>query len=393
MKQRISLFIFLLYASIVTAGAQNSPAIAPCADSLHVFRFVAANDMFYIPYKGNDRELARLTEMIEAYRDDILAGRLPVLVDGWCTSHPDRETNLRTAATRSNRVKSELICRKGLTEDNFVTKNHAEAYNAPDGKSYRDMVVVTLRVPAKTEATADREAAERAEGERLAAEQAERDRLAAEQIARERVEAERQAAEQAERERLAAEEAARRIQDEPRPSAPEKPYCVAVRTNVLYDAVLLPTIGVEWRVNPDWGVKLDGSLAWWGSSKDKVQKMWLLNPEVRRYLLRDRRFYVGASGSYGEYNIYKYPLGSLFSKDTGYQGSVWSAGLTAGYQLYLSRHFSVDFNLGLGYTRPEYDSYGLTDGVRVYKAKDQSKNFWGPTQAGISLVWTIGSNQ
>lgn len=390
MKQRISLFIFLLYAAVVTAGAQNSPATVPCADSLHVFRFVAANDMFYIPYKGNDRELARLTEMIEAYCDDILAGRLPVLVDGWCTSHPDRETNLRTAATRSNRVKSELICRKGLTEDNFVTQNHAEAYNAPDGKSYRDMVVVTLRIPAKTEATATREAAGRAEAERLAAEQAERDRLASKQAAREREEAQRLAAEQ---ERMAAEEAARRTQDEPKPAAPEKAYCVAVRTNLLYDAFLLPTLGVEWRVNRDWSVKLDGSLSWWGSNSDKVQKIWLLNPEVRWYLLRDRRFYVGASGSYGEYNIYKYPLGSLLSKDTGYQGTLWSAGVTVGYQLCLSRYFSVDFNLGLGYTRSKYDSFGMTDGVRVSKERDKSKNFFGPTQAGISLVWTFGNNK
>ena len=168
---------------------------------------------------------------------------------------------------------------------------------------------------------------------------------------------------------------------------------IDLRTNLLYDAFLLPTIGVEWRVSPDWGIKLDGSLAWWDGKSDKVQKVWLLNPELRRYLLRDRRFYMGASGSYGEYNFYKYLVGSLFSKNTGYQGTVWSAGLTVGYQLCLSHRFSVDFNLGLGYARSEYDSYGMTDGVRVYKAKNQSKNFFGPTQAGISLVWTIGSNK
>ena len=36
---------------------------------------------------------------------------------------------------------------------------------------------------------------------------------------------------------------------------------------------------------------------------------------------------------------------------------------------------------------------GITDGVRVYKERDRTKNFWGPTQAGISLVWTIGGNK
>lgn len=369
MKKRVPLLLLLLYAVIMTTGAQNSPATAPCKDSLHVFRFVAASDMFYIPYKGNDRELARLTKMIEAYRDDILARRIPIFVNGWCTSQPDRETNLRTAATRSNRVKSELILRATLKEDCFVTHNHADAY-----EGQKDIVTVVLRIPVKeTVSVQPKDTATEAETREAATPEA----------------SEKEPGKQPE------------AQQKPQEAVSELPvalptpetYCVAVRTNLLYDAMLLPTIGVEWRVSPDWGIKLDGSLAWWGGSKDKVQKIWLLNPEVRRYLLRNRRFYVGASGSYGEYNIYKYPLGSLFSKDTGYQGSVWNAGLTVGYQLYLSRHFSVDFNLGLGYTRSEYDSYGMTDGVRVYKAKDQSKNFWGPTQAGISLVWTIGSNQ
>ena len=168
-------------------------------------------------------------------------------------------------------------------------------------------------------------------------------------------------------------------------------YRFAVRTNVLYDAFLLPTLGVEWRVNRDLSVKLDGSLSWWGGNHGKVQKMWLVSPEVRWYLLAKKRFYAGVSGSYGEYNIHKYMLGGIVSKDTGYQGKLWNAGLTVGYQLYLSRDCSIDFNLGLGYTRSEYDSFGMTDGIRVYKERNRAKNLWGPTQAGISLVWTLGS--
>ena len=86
-------------------------------------------------------------------------------------------------------------------------------------------------------------------------------------------------------------------------------------------------------------------------------------------------------------------LGGIVLKDTGYQGTMWNAGLTVGYQLPLSRCFSIDFNLGLGYTRSEYDSFSITDGVRVYEESNQTKKFWGPTQAGISLVWTIGNNR
>lgn len=313
---------------------------------------------------------------------------MPVYVDGYCASLPTSKENLKTAFVRANRVKSELIQHKGLTEANFITANYARAYH-----NNKDIVVVTLRIPATKESDAarlERERREQAERERAA--QAERERIEREraQAEAERAEREKAAAEQLAREQAERAEQARRAAEQ---AVPAKPYCVAVRTNVLYDAMLLPTIGVEWRVNRDLGIKLDGSLAWWGDEKEKVQKMWMLNPEVRWYLLRDKRFYVGASGNYGQYNIYKYAVGSIVSKDTGYQGSMWGAGVTVGYQLYLSRHFSVDFNLGLGYTHFGYDTFGITDGVRVYKERDRSKNFWGPTQAGISLVWTIGGNK
>lgn len=176
-------------------------------------------------------------------------------------------------------------------------------------------------------------------------------------------------------------------------SASEEPYLFALRTNLLYDAFLLPTLGIEWRASRSIGVRLDGSLSCWGGSAGKVQKIWMLNPEVRWYLLSDKRFYVGASGNYGEYNLYKYLIGNLMKDNTGYQGKRWNAGFTVGYQLRLSRSFSVDFNLGLGYIRSEYDSFTLTDGVRVYKDRNRTKHFWGPTQAGISLLWTIGGNK
>lgn len=150
---------------------------------------------------------------------------------------------------------------------------------------------------------------------------------------------------------------------------------------------------MEWRIDRNVGIKVDGSYAFWSKGHGKVQKMWVVNPEVRWYLLRDKRFYVGVSGNVGGCNVYGYPVGRLLAKYTGYQGDVWNAGVTVGYQLLLSRSLSIDFNLGLGYNRFDYDSFGIIDGTRVYRAKSQSKDFWGPTQAGISLMWTIGSKK
>lgn len=407
MNRRMKTFLpaaISMLLCLTSAGAINRqmPAGTNPADTTVVtFRFVPGEDMFYIPWAGNGTQLEKLYALLDEHRSEIAAGRMPVYVDGYCTSRPSATENLRTACLRANRVKSELITQKGLTEAGFITANHATAY-----KNEKDVVVVTLRIPAKAadaarmeevrrgQAEREHQAQAQTEAERQA--QAERERIEREraQAEKERAERERVQAEKAEAERLAREQTApdaAPMHTEPIVSA--KPYCLAVRTNLLYDAMLLPTLGVEWRINGNVGIKLDGSLSRWGSSTGKVQKMWMLNPEVRWYLLRDKRFYAGVSGNYGEYNIYKYVLGSILSKDTGYQGKLWNAGLTVGYQLPFSRHFAVDFNLGLGYTRSEHDSFTMTDGVRVYKERNHTKNFWGPTQAGISLVWTIGGNK
>lgn len=349
--------VLMLSVCAVSYGQADRPV---AEEKTATFVFLPGNDLFLL--KGNEAELERLYALVDEYRTEITAGTMPVYVDGYCASLPTPKENLTTAFVRANRVKSELILSKGLTEANFITNNYAHAY-----LNNKDIVVVTLRIPAKEEPRQPEPVREEPQPQ------------------------EPPTTPQPEPEPQPTQEPVSAVV--PEPAVPAKPYCFAVRTNVLYDAMLLPTIGVEWRVNRDLGVKLDGSLAWWGDEKEKVQKMWLLNPEVRWYLLRDKRFYVGASGNYGQYNIYKYAVGSIVSKDTGYQGSMWGAGVTVGYQLYLSRYFSVDFNLGLGYTRFDYDTFGITDGVRVYKERDRTKNFWGPTQAGISLVWTIGGNK
>ena len=112
----------------------------------------------------------------------------------------------------------------------------------------------------------------------------------------------------------------------------------------------------------------------------------------------DKRFYLGVGGNYGKYNTYGYLLGSLYPETTGYegytgktgyQGSLWNAGLTTGYQLALTQCLALDFNLGLGYTKLEYDSFNIINETRVYNKQDQSKGIFGLTQAGVSLVWRI----
>ena len=384
MKQLQKILLALFVWGVAAIGNSFAQSSADTTDTIVTFRFLPGKDILIL--RDNEAELARLYALVDEHRTQITAGEMPVYVDGYCSSLPATKENLMMAFVRTNRVKSELITNKGLKESDFITANYARAYH-----TNKDMVVVTLHIPVATTRRSETEipavgyVPDRVEPASPAVNEPE-------QVT------ERESETEQVRERKPEAKQATRRTAEPETLVTAKTFLTkscgfALRTNLLYDAFLLPTLGVEWRVNRDWGIKLDGSLSWWGSSSDNVQKVWLLNPEVRWYLLRNKRLYVGASGSYGEYNIYRYPLGRLFSKDTGYQGTLWSAGVTVGYQLCLSRKFSVDFNLGMGYTRSKYDSFGMTDGVRVSKERDKTKSFFGPTQAGISLIWTLGNSK
>ena len=120
MSKKILFFTLFLWltAVIVPVFAQEK------ADTTWTFRFVPQKDMFYVPLDGNDRELARLLECVRRNKDSILGGSLPLYVDGWCNSLDSEKENLRMAAIRANRVKSELITRAEIKEENFITRNH-----------------------------------------------------------------------------------------------------------------------------------------------------------------------------------------------------------------------------------------------------------------------------
>ncbi|MCD8172065.1 MAG: DUF3575 domain-containing protein [Alistipes sp.] len=368
--EKILQFLLPIPALLLTFPASGEAAYpkAEPGENIVTFRFVPGDDMFYTPWEGNDGELERLCVLVEQYRAEITSGTVPIYVDAYTSSVRDGKRNLDLSFIRANRVKSELILQKGLSEDNFITKNYAAPYSDPAGTVHKDIVVVTMRIPPEPEPEpepATQPAVQ--EPEPVVVEEEEPQEV---------------------------ESPFARVEPQPMPEpAPSSEHAgFYLRTNLLYDALLTPTIGLEWRVNDHVGIKVDGSWAHWGSTHGRVQKMWLVSPEVRWYLLDAKRFCVGLGANFGEANIYK-GIASVLSSDTGYQGNLYGGGVTVGYNLALNKCLSMDFNIGLGVTHFSYDTFTVTGGYRVYHGRDLSKNFWGPTQAGVSLLWRIAGNK
>lgn len=358
----LTLFLWLMTVTFPVIAQQK-------ADTTYTFRFVPQKDMFYVPWNGNDTELARLLECIENNKTTILDGKLPLLVDGYCNSLGSEAEDLATAKIRANRVKSELIIRAEIKEENFITRNHATG---------GDFVTVRLTVPVKETAATDAEAEARrkAEAERLAAEKrAEQERLAEEQR---KAEEARLAAEKVKAEKAAQQN---KLTDMPLETKTPTDYHFSLRANLLRWATLTPDLGVEWRICPSWGIAVNGSwTSWTWSDKDHRYALWEVAPEVRYYMGEKKAWYLGAMFKAGQFN---YKL-----SETGKQGDLMGGGITAGYQLRLNKALALDFNLGLGYLNADFEKYEVIDGVRVRRG-NETKDWCSPINAGVTLVWKL----
>lgn len=120
------LSVLLLWGVSLTGISPARASETTAADTVVTFRFLPGENMF--TRAGNEAELERLYGLIDCHKAEITEGKIPVQVDGYCASLPTAKENLHTAFIRANRVKSELITRKGLKETDFVTANYARAY-------------------------------------------------------------------------------------------------------------------------------------------------------------------------------------------------------------------------------------------------------------------------
>lgn len=391
LKRLMFLSLFFLVA-IYPMKAQEKQ------DTTYLFRFVADKDMFYSPWNGNGEQLARLLKCVDENRSAIESGQMYLLVTSYGTDGNAGQPATEVAKVRRNRVKSELIMRGKVKETHFVTDRSFDAgYTDENGKSLRNIVIVTLPASvSKVAEIAGEEAATKVEAyNKEVSGEAERGRIAAEkarvQAGEARMKAEEErirqeeariAAEKAEAERKATEAehtdakgTTPKIQKEP------EQYHVALRANLLRWATLTPDLGLEWRINSSWRIVANGSWTSWSwNDKDRRYALWEVMPEVRYYIGEQKAWYVGAMFKTGQFN---YKLSG-----TGKQGDLMGGGITGGYQLRLNKALSMDFNIGLGYLNADCEKYNVIDGVRVRQGKE-SKNWWGPVSASVTLVWTI----
>ena len=163
----------------------------------------------------------------------------------------------------------------------------------------------------------------------------------------------------------------------------------ALKSNLLYDALLVPNLSLEASIGSGWTLGAGGMLAWW--SKDAKHRYWRIyggDLEIRKYfgtLAKSKPLQGHHLGIYGDFLTYDFEFGAK-----GYQSkATYAAGIKYGYSHPIANRLNLDFALGIGYLHSNYKTYVPRDGCYVYQ-ETKKRKWLGPTQAEISLVWLLG---
>lgn len=177
------------------------------------------------------------------------------------------------------------------------------------------------------------------------------------------------------------------------PSSESQPPPVAsyfaLKSNLLYDALLVPNLSLEASIGSGWTLGAGGMFAWW--SKDAKHRYWRIyggDLEIRKYfgtLSKSKPLQGHHLGIYGDFLTYDFEFGAK-----GYQSkATYAAGIKYGYSHPIANRLNLDFALGIGYLHSNYKTYVPRDGCYVYQ-ETKKRKWLGPTQAEISLVWLLG---
>ena len=168
------------------------------------------------------------------------------------------------------------------------------------------------------------------------------------------------------------------------------PIYMSLQTNLLYDLLITPNIGVEFYLGKKFSVDANWHYAWW--KNDNTHFYWRTyggDLAVRWWFGRNARLKPLTGhhiGLYGQMITYDFEFGH-----DGILGDRWTyaAGLEYGYSLPIAHRLNLDFTLGFGYLWGEFYEYKPIDGHYVWQAT-KHRRYMGPTKCEISLVWLLG---
>lgn len=178
-----------------------------------------------------------------------------------------------------------------------------------------------------------------------------------------------------------------------------KPFHMGLKTNMLYDALAIPNIGVEFYLGKNVSIGGGWKYGWW--KNDNKHHYWRIygGDIALRYWFgkkaKERPLTGHHIGVYGQVFTFDFEWGGrdYIGGEPGrtlWDDANWAAGVEYGYSLPVAKRLNIDFSLGIGYWNGKYYEYIPLDGHYVWQST-KIRHWFCPTKAEISLVWLLGN--
>lgn len=167
---------------------------------------------------------------------------------------------------------------------------------------------------------------------------------------------------------------------------PERDYDRwAIKSNALYLAAGVTNIGGEYAFHPHWSVDLPLVYSPYTIARRYRMRFLYIQPEARYWLDRPMKgHFFGVHLHAGVFNV-SLDDKNRYQSEKGFHG----AGISYGYAMPLSRRWSMEFTVGVGYAFTKYCTYyNVSNGIRY--EKDLPYHYWGLTKLGLNFVYRFG---
>lgn len=156
---------------------------------------------------------------------------------------------------------------------------------------------------------------------------------------------------------------------------------LAVKTNLAAWAGTILNVAADVQVSEHISVELPVLWGPWYVGSKHAIKTFTVQPEARWWLRQPGAgHFFGVHAHVGWFNV-KWNRDRYQDTDRPLLG----AGISYGYMLPFSEHWTGEFTLGAGYANMKYNTYyNIDNGARI---DTRTKNYWGITRVGISVVY------
>lgn len=178
----------------------------------------------------------------------------------------------------------------------------------------------------------------------------------------------------------------------------DRPFYMALKSNMLSDILAIPEIGVEFYVGKNFSVVGNWMYGWWDN--DPTHKYWRAyggDLALRWWFgkaAHEKPLTGHHIGLYGGVVTYDFEFGGKGNMGGRPGHNLWDRcmhhfGVEYGYSLPIARRFNIDFTLGIGYLGGKYVLYHPEGRCYVWDSTNY-RHYVGPTKLEVSLVWLIG---